>query len=230
MLSFRNHKIPFISKEKLSLFHRGILIRNFINDFLLFDKIILSLKCIPFKFVQPHYVQLFNELKLWKKDLGLIVNFGLPDLDIERYTYNEKVPKLIENYDYIKDNLNINDRDILLKIRKGIQNIISEHSTGYGQPIWKRIIESELDYLRLSFVKNEIVPVHFSDKMIREYRLREFIVENRFVLAITALQDNINQSDVANMQSYLKTLSIPYGIIVDFGKRVINIRSVKSPK
>ena len=67
ILSFKHHNIPFVSKEKRTLLHRGIPVRNFINDFLLYDKIILSLKCYPDKFLQSHYVQFYSELKLWKK-------------------------------------------------------------------------------------------------------------------------------------------------------------------
>ena len=67
VFSFQRHNLPFISKEKRTLEHRGEPIRSFINDFLIFDKIILSLKCYSDKLLQSHYVQLFSELKLWKK-------------------------------------------------------------------------------------------------------------------------------------------------------------------
>lgn len=92
LLSFERNGLPFVSKEQRELTHRGTFIRNFVNDYLLDDKVILSVKCVPCKFLQGHYVQLFSELKLWKKDLGLIVNFGLPDIAIERYAFTEKEP------------------------------------------------------------------------------------------------------------------------------------------
>lgn len=97
LLSFSRHSLPFASKEKRSLLHRERIIRNFVCDYVLFDKIILSLKCVPCDFLQAHYVQLFSELKLWQKDLGLIVNFGLPELCIERYAFTEKQPVFVEN-------------------------------------------------------------------------------------------------------------------------------------
>ena len=64
---FKQEGIPFVSKAKTSLKHRDILIREFILDFLIDDKVILSLKCLPCDFLQINYVQLFTELKLWKK-------------------------------------------------------------------------------------------------------------------------------------------------------------------
>ncbi|MGH7495516.1 MAG: GxxExxY protein, partial [bacterium] len=66
LLSFQHQDLPFISKEQRVLTHRGVFIRSFVNDYLLDDRVILSVKCIPCKFLQAHYVQLFSELKLWK--------------------------------------------------------------------------------------------------------------------------------------------------------------------
>ncbi len=146
LLSFERNGLPFVSKEKCDLTHRGVFVRSFINDFLLDDKVLLSVKCVPCKFLQAHYVQLFSELKLWKKDLGMIVNFGLPDLDIERYAFTEKNPTF---------------------------------------------------------------------------------VEDKVVLMIVALQKTIDQSEIANMQSYLKALKLPAGIIVNFGKSEIHVSGVR---
>ena len=118
ILSFHRRSMPFVSKEKRSLFHRGTHIRDFINDFLLFEKVIFSLKCIPCKFLQAHYVQLFSELKLWQKALGLIVNFGLPELDIERYAFTEKEPTFTENYEFIKNRITKPEQYVLGEIKQ----------------------------------------------------------------------------------------------------------------
>ncbi|RLE92154.1 MAG: hypothetical protein DRJ55_04830, partial [Thermoprotei archaeon] len=77
-------------------------------NFLLFDKIILSLKCFPNQFIQAHYIQLFSELKVWNKGLGLLVNYGLPKLEIKRYIFKEKEPIFQENYEYLSDYITTN--------------------------------------------------------------------------------------------------------------------------
>jgi GxxExxY protein len=155
ILSFHRHDLPFASKEKRALMHRGMLVRNFVNDFLLFDKIILSGKCVPCKFLRAHYVQLFAELKLWKKDLGLIVNFGLPTIEIERYAFTEKEPVFVENYEFIENQMTKAEQQVL----EGIKNI--------------------------------------------------------------------DQIDIANMQSYLKALGLGIGIFVNFGKSEVQISGVR---
>lgn len=229
ILAFHHYNLPFVSKEKRSLTHRGMLIRNFVNDFLLFEKIILSVKCVPCGLLQTHYVQLFSELKLWKIDLGLIVNFGLPDTRIERYVFHEKEPDFIENYDSIKDRVDKEGKLILGQIREAINNVAMFHKPGYGKAIWRKIIEAEMSYLKIPFSKNIMVPVKFADKTIRTYRLRHLLVDQRILFGITALQKSIDQIDVSNMQSYIKTLNINSGVIVNFGKSQVHIFGVRKP-
>lgn len=230
ILSFLRHNVPFISKEKRSLFHRGTLIREFVNDFFLFDKIILSLKCVPCQFLQAHYVQLFSELKLWKSDLGMMANFGLPKLDIERYAFTEKEPDFVENYEYSNDRISKTEQQVLDQITKTIKDVAILYKPGYGKVVWRKIIEAEMSYLQVPFSKNIIVPVNFAGKTIRTYRLRHLIVGNKILLAITALQKGIDQIDVANMQSYLKALNLGIGVIVNFGKSKVHISGVRAPK
>jgi GxxExxY protein len=230
MLSFERRNMPFLSKEKRSLLHREILIRDFVNDYLLFDKIILSLKCVPCKFLQAHYVQLFSELKLWRADVGMMVNFGLPKLNIERYAFTEKEPEFVENFEFIKDRVSKAEQPILEQITKAIKDVAILHKPGYGKVVWRKILEAELNYLQIPFSKNRIVPVSFAGKTIRTYRLRHLIVEDKILLAVTALQKGIDQIDVANMQSYLKTLNLGIGVIVNFGKSKVHISGVRAPK
>ena len=49
---FAKGGIPFASKEQFALKHRGILVKTFVLDFMIEDKIILSLKCLPCNFLQ----------------------------------------------------------------------------------------------------------------------------------------------------------------------------------
>jgi len=151
LLSFERHGLPFLSKEQRELTHRGVLIKSFINDYLLDDKVILSVKCVPCKFLQAHYAQLFSELKLWRKDLGLIVNFGLPDVDIERYAFTEKGPIFVEDFEYIKNQMDEQEQGIFEKIRTAIEEVAILHKPGYGKVVWRKIVAAELNNMQLSF-------------------------------------------------------------------------------
>ncbi len=228
LLSFQRHGLPFVSKEKRALTHRSALIRNFVNDFLLDDKVILSVKCVPCNFLRAHYIQLFSELKLWKKDLGLIVNFGLPDLKIERYVFHEKAPRLVENYNYLEGQIDKAEQEALTKIQTTIREVATLHKLGYGKVVWRRVVAAEMNYAKISFVRNTLVPIHFAGKLIRTYRLRHFIVENKILLMVVALQKAVDQSEIASVQSYLKALNLRAGVVVNFGKSEVQTVGVRA--
>ena len=52
------------------------------------DDIILELKSVQ-KLIPAHRAQLFNYLRLTRKPIGLLINFGTESLQGERYAYNE---------------------------------------------------------------------------------------------------------------------------------------------
>lgn len=228
LLAFQRHGLPFVSKEKRVLMHRGALIRAFVNDFVLDDKVILSVKCVPCNFLRAHYVQLFAELKLWQKDLGLIVNFGLPDVKVERYVFHEKEPRFVENYKFIAGRIEQAEQETITKIQTAIKEVATQHKLGYGKVTWRRIMAAELNFARISFVHNMLVPIHFAGKLIRTFRLRHFVVEGKILLMIVALQKAIDQTEIANMQSYLKALNLRAGLVVNFGKSEVQIAGIRA--
>lgn len=56
-------------------------------DILVEDTIILELKHIRKPFAPSHYCQLINYLKFWKKDPGILINFGLERLKYDRIPF-----------------------------------------------------------------------------------------------------------------------------------------------
>lgn len=78
------------SKECKALFHRDCKVRKFEEDFITHGKIILELKTRKSGFIRANYVQIISELKLWGMRLGLLVNFGLQKVEIERIPFTEK--------------------------------------------------------------------------------------------------------------------------------------------
>ena len=111
------------------------MIRKFILDLLIEDKVILSLKCIPCDFLQVNYVQLFAELKLWQRNLGLLANFGQPKVKTERIIFHEKPVIVDENYDYIKVKMSNSERSIIKKLQEVSTFVGQQHGLGFGRPI-----------------------------------------------------------------------------------------------
>ena len=219
--------IAFASKARKKLNHRKILIKELVLDFLIENCIILSLKCLPCDFLPINYVQLFNELKLWGKHVGVIANFGLPKVKIARRIFHEKLLNVEENYEFIKDLMNESERETLKNLHQSILFVGRLHGLGYGKNIVQKLIEIELNYNKLNIEKNIGIPVNYFDEIIRTYKMRHFLVEKNVICYVTALQDTITHYNISTVKSYLHALKLNIGLVVNFGKSRLQICGVR---
>ncbi|MFQ5638696.1 MAG: GxxExxY protein [bacterium] len=51
-------------------------------------------------------------------------------------------------------------------------------------------------------------------------------VENKFVCAITAIQDRVDFYDMARLKTYMKALGTEIGLLVNFGKKQLEIQGI----
>jgi GxxExxY protein len=78
---FNKLAIPFEREKKYEVHYKDIILpHNFYADFVVYDKIILEIKCMN-GIADEHIAQTINYLKVSGNKLGLIVNFG--DLSIQ---------------------------------------------------------------------------------------------------------------------------------------------------
>ena len=77
-------------EQLVPVFYKGIQLDKFYKiDILVKNDIIVELKSAK-EIIPEHRLQLFNYLKLTKKPLGLLINFGEPHLHSERYAFDEE--------------------------------------------------------------------------------------------------------------------------------------------
>ncbi len=70
----------------LPCFYKSHKLEKFYKMDLVVDDVIVELKSVK-ELVSAHRAQLFNYLRLTKKPIGLLINFGQPSLQGERYAY-----------------------------------------------------------------------------------------------------------------------------------------------
>jgi len=78
--------IPFESQKKLDVFYKEIrLEKKYIPDFVCYEQVVVELKVVP-RITNIEVAQLINYLKITRKRLGLLINFGAePRLEWKRY-------------------------------------------------------------------------------------------------------------------------------------------------
>jgi GxxExxY protein len=83
-VELRNHGISFQREVKFTVEYKGsVLPHYFVADFLVNNEIILEAKAVS-QLNNDHLAQTINYLKISRKKVGLIVNFGAKSLQVKR--------------------------------------------------------------------------------------------------------------------------------------------------
>jgi len=223
---FLRKGIPAISKARNHLEHRGVEIRKFELDLLVFEKIILALKSVECDFLQNHYVQIITELKLWQKDLGLLINFGRLKIKTKRIPFDEKEKKIIEDYSEIKGKINESLRQLLARLREAILFVYETHGLGYGTVVCRDLLRAELDYQKIACQSRPSIQIDFQGKPIRACKAKALCIADQILCGVTAIQDQITLFDVKRMKTYLKYSNPPIGLLINFGKSNLEIKAI----
>ena len=89
-IEFNKRQIPHMSQKRIQVSYKGkILNKEYIADFLCYDRIIVEIKAIK-SITEIEEAQILNYLKATNLPLGLIVNFGAPQLEWKRYVNTKK--------------------------------------------------------------------------------------------------------------------------------------------
>jgi GxxExxY protein len=86
-LELRKNNIFYEREKEYLVYYKGILLdHKFYADFVLFDKIILEIKCVK-NLVDEHVSQAINYLKVSDNKLALLVNFAREKMEYKRIVY-----------------------------------------------------------------------------------------------------------------------------------------------
>lgn len=85
--------IPFDSQRRLAVIYKGKpLQKTYIPDLIVHEEIIVELKAVK-GLLPEHEAQLMNYLRITRKPVGYLINFGNPGvLDWKRYLLSEYLP------------------------------------------------------------------------------------------------------------------------------------------
>ncbi|GAB4488670.1 MAG: GxxExxY protein [Anaerolineales bacterium] len=80
-IAFRQANMKALSQVRMSVAFRGENVGDFIADFLIEGKVIVEIKAVT-SLAPEHSAQVLNYLKASNLDVGLLVNFGRPSIEI----------------------------------------------------------------------------------------------------------------------------------------------------
>ena len=76
-------EIPFLQQPRYPIFYRGVQISEYVPDLIAFGKIIVDTKVIE-RITDHEIGQMLNDLKVDGLQVGLILNFKNPKLEVRR--------------------------------------------------------------------------------------------------------------------------------------------------
>lgn len=210
------------SHLRKTLIHRDEPVDEFELDVLVENSVVLELKHIRTGFSSQHYTQIINYLKCWKKDLGILINFGLERLSYKRVPYTPATGAVcVDGYwDDIASQL----PELTKKILSSCQNILTIHGTGYGAESFKRILFKELSYQELQPLIPEAAP-KFKALCFERRQMDAILLNKNLLLSATAFNDT-TATELARLRSGMKQLSIPFGLLMNSGKIALTLRGV----
>ena len=87
----RKSKLSFEEEAAMQVSYDGVVLGDYFADFLVERHVVLELKAVA-TLTTAHEIQLVNYLNAIKFDLGLLINFGGPRIDVKR-KYRKNVQK-----------------------------------------------------------------------------------------------------------------------------------------
>lgn len=96
--------------------------------------------------------------------------------------------------------------------------------SAYEEKIYQRALYLELQRARIKFEREKEISISYGKVIIGKKRL-DFIVDNKVIVELKKV-DAINKVHAAQLVSYLKTLGLNVGLILNFGKSKLDIKRV----
>ena len=141
-------------------------------------------------------------------------------------SFKEVIPIINENYEEIKPLINQNNREHLTNVRAITLAILDKYGLGYSDKIYSPIFQTELSYRNINNTSNAVIPVTFEGSTIRSYKTTHTIVENQILCGIVALKKDV-MLEILKIQTYLRMLNLPMGLLIHFGKKELQIFGVR---
>jgi len=118
--------------------------------------------------------------------------------------------------------------ELMAAIEKAAKEVYDVLGPGYIETIYEEAMAVELRRNSIPYEIERTTEVFYKDEKVGEHKL-DFVVGDKVVVELKA-GTSIGKSHIAQLGSYMKTLGIPHGLLINFpypGKDVPDVHSVK---
>lgn len=190
-------------------------------DLFVDDKVIVEFKAVE-KIVPAHKAQLICYLKATAKVIGLLANFSLEGVSIERVASFPKTVETVQIQDYysrnqypLADFLRTDSSDeVVFKVIAGILKVWNELRDGYLESVYYRALEVELGVERFLFDREQEFDVFFDGKLLGKQPISSVLNEDVWV-CLTSTTKPRNRLE-RRIRSIVNRTSLKCAILANF--------------
>lgn len=195
-------------------------------DLIAEDKIVLELKVVP-EISTLHQAQTISYLKVTGLKLGMLINFGGPQLYIKAFPNNVSQKEVLaSNFDINKVNLPREDKVLLRPFLEISRNILEILGPGYFHQVYRRAFWDELKMYGIDFEWIKYLELNYQEKIYDRKEVRFFKINN-MLISIVAIKA-LDELAVNQFFKLVKHYKCRQGLIVNFNNTVVDFRFVKA--
>jgi GxxExxY protein len=225
MIAFEDRQIPCKDQVVFEVFYKDERVGLYVPDLIAYDKIVIELKAVD-KLEPIHKAQVLSYLKVTDKKLGMLVNFGGPDIEIQRIPnflgqtasqQSQDAPEAAEEWLY---------PELIYAIRGVLFEVHRELGPGFMHHVYRRAMQIELRLRDISYEFKRRIPIYFRGQLIESRECRLLAVENKVLLAAIAVRE-ITDLYRNRFKRYLRLLDLNIGLMANFHSTSLDIETLR---
>jgi GxxExxY protein len=209
-----------------ALLHRDAPAEEFESDIVVAGALILDLLILPeaVTFGPEHFAKLLAELKFRRLDAGLFLDFGKEQLVYRRVTSTRRPPPAFDAAAVAAQApAFVSDAAVVRAICEAVGRVVAAHGLGYRDRTCEGLIAAELSAEQVPLVRRPRAAIRGAGEELGEAELPCITVAQTAAVMILALRDRITGNDRALLRTCLRHLGLPWGLIVNFGKKTLDL-------
>jgi GxxExxY protein len=227
-IALGKRKIQHSLEKQFHVHYRGVEVGRYYCDVFAENIIVLELKVVPV-LTDLHRAQIISYLRVTGADVGLLVNFGSPRVEIERYAYfyAQRRPDFAWRLQPPNDPTLLYP-DLVGRLYEALHRVHYELGPGFFHHVYRRAMQVELNEQSISFEFVREIPVFYEGEYLSTQKCRLLIVEEKVIIAAFAVREMSPAFDV-RMRHYLKHFDKKLGLLANFHGERLDVRPVRIP-
>lgn len=220
--------IPHELEEEFHVHYRGVEVGRYACDVTVDRRVVLELKAVP-TLTDLHRAQMISYLRVTGVDVGLLVNFGAPSVQIERYAgfYARRRPDFSWELQVPEDPKLIH-KELVGRLYGCLQRVHYELGPGFFHQVYRRSLQVEFNEQAIPFEFVREIPVFYQGEYVASRPCRLLVVEGKVIVAAFAVK-KMDASFVARMRRYLGHFDKNVGVLANLHGDRLAVQLVRAP-